>query len=135
MGVIPIVETRTWRRAWLPLVPIAGLSAIAALPRIALNDALLNAHLAAIAVIAVWYAALLARKRVDPDALHVRVRLAPPNAIPWLVAADAHQLDVLRALTLDFVRTNFRRIRMVARDTLPLLAESPHLTVEVMDGI
>lgn len=66
---------------------------------------------------------------------YCREKLAPPNAIPWLVAADAEQLDDLRALTLAFVKRDFRRIRMVARDTMPLLVENPALTMLVMDGL
>ena len=61
--------------------------------------------------------------------------LAPPNAIPWLVQAEEQQLGELRELAMAFVKREFRRIRMVARDTLSLLAQNPDLTVEVMDTL
>ena len=64
---------------------------------------------------------------------YCQANLAPPNAIPWLVQAEEHQLGELRVLTLAYVKREFRRIRMVARDTLRILAENPDLTVEVMD--
>ena len=62
-------------------------------------------------------------------------KLAPPNAIPWLVQAEVRQLNDLRALAMGFVKRNFRRIRMVAKDTLVLLSECPEVMVEVMEDI
>ena len=61
--------------------------------------------------------------------------LAPPNAIPWLVQAEEQQLGELREQAMAFVKREFRRIRMVARDTLTLLAQNPDLMVEVMDTL
>ena len=61
--------------------------------------------------------------------------LAPPNAIPWLVQAEEHQLGELRELAMAFVKREFRRIRMVAKDTLPILTENAALTLEVMDDL
>ena len=66
---------------------------------------------------------------------YCHANLAPPNAIPWLVQAEEHQLSDLRALTLAYVKREFRRIRMVARDTLPVLAEHTALFLEVMDAL
>ena len=64
-----------------------------------------------------------------------RDKLAPPNAIPWLVQAEEQQLSELRELAMAFVKREFRRIRMVAKDTLPVLTENAPLTLEVMDDL
>ena len=61
--------------------------------------------------------------------------LAPPNAIPWLVQAEEQQLGELRELAMAFVKREFRRIRMVAKDTLPILTDHAALTLEVMDDL
>jgi len=37
--------------------------------------------------------------------------------------------------TLRFVKREFRRIRMVARESLLMLSECPHLMLQVMDGV
>ena len=58
--------------------------------------------------------------------------LSPATAVAWLVQAEEHQLDELRSLTLAYVKREFRRIRMVARDSLRVLSEFPDLMVEVM---
>jgi hypothetical protein len=55
------------------------------------------------------------------------------NGIEWLVAADTFVLDELRTMCLDFVRRRFRRIRMVAKASLHLLAQHPTLMLDVMD--
>ena len=83
------------------------------------------------------------RKAREYDLRHLLVlctryctdKLAPPNAIPWLVQAEAHQLGELRELAMTFVKREFRRIRMVAKDTLPILTENAALTLEVMDDL
>lgn len=83
------------------------------------------------------------RKAREYDLRHLLVlctryctdKLAPPNAIPWLVQAEEHQLGELRELAMTFVKRDFRRIRMVAKDTVPLLAQHPDLMVEVMDAL
>ena len=64
-----------------------------------------------------------------------RDKLAPPNAIPWLVQAEEHQMGELRELTMAYVKREFRRIRMVARDTVQLLAQHPDLMMEVVDEL
>jgi hypothetical protein len=66
---------------------------------------------------------------------YCREQLAPSVAISWLVQAETHMLEPLRALTLAYVKREFRRIRMVARESLALLVECPSLTLEVMDSI
>lgn len=66
---------------------------------------------------------------------YCRNNLAPPNAISWLLEADTHMLGDLRALTLSYVKREFRRIRMVARESLLLLSENPMLMLQVMDGV
>ena len=66
---------------------------------------------------------------------YCHANLAPPNAIPWLVQAEEHQLGELRVLTLAYVKRSIRRIRMVARDTMRILVDYPDLTIEVMDSI
>ena len=43
---------------------------------------------------------------------YCHANLAPPNAIPWLVQAEEHQLGELRVLTLAYVKRSIRRIRM-----------------------
>ena len=63
----------------------------------------------------------------------VHHNLRESNGIEWLVAADAYALDDLRTLCLLFVRRRFRRIRMVAKDSLALLAQHPGLMLDVMD--
>ena len=83
------------------------------------------------------------RKARECDLRHLLVlctryctdKLAPPNAIPWLVQAEEHQLGELRKLAMAFVKREFRRIRMVAKDTLPVLTENAPLTLEVMDDL
>ena len=83
------------------------------------------------------------RKAREYDLRHLLVlctryctdKLAPPNAIPWLVQAEEHQLGELRELAMAFVEREFRRIRMVAKDTLPILTENAALTLEVMDDL
>ena len=57
------------------------------------------------------------------------------NAIGWLVQADHHRLTKLRGMAMRYVKQNFRRIRMVAKDSLRLLAQEPDLSVEVMSCI
>ena len=66
---------------------------------------------------------------------YCRKEVAPTNAISWLVQADTHMLSDLRALTLAYVKREFRRIRMVARSSLLSLSESPELMLQVMDGV
>ena len=58
--------------------------------------------------------------------------LAPPNAIGWLVLADKYHMAELRDVASSYVAHNMRRIRMVARDSMHLLAENPTLMLEVL---
>lgn len=44
-------------------------------------------------------------------------------------------LNDLRGLALAYVKREFRRIRMVARQSLLLLSDSPELLLQVMDGV
>ena len=60
-------------------------------------------------------------------------QLCESNSVGWLVSADEYALDELRALCLEFVRRRFRRIRMIAKDSLALLTQHPGLMLEVMD--
>jgi len=58
--------------------------------------------------------------------------LAPPNAIGWLVLADKYHMAELRDVASSYVAHNMRRIRMVARDSMHLLAANPTLMLEVL---
>ena len=66
---------------------------------------------------------------------YCRDHLAPSNAVGWLTQAEEHVLDRLKALTLMYVKREFRRIRMVAPQSLRLLANYPEVNLAVMMGI
>ena len=54
------------------------------------------------------------------------------TCIPWLIRADAVQLEELRAVMLHHLKRNFRVVRAEAPETLAELRENPDLMLEVM---
>ena len=49
--------------------------------------------------------------------------VSPSNAIRWLVAADTHMLEGLRAMLLDRTMSLYEEIEAEAPDTLDLLTK------------
>lgn len=59
--------------------------------------------------------------------------VSPSNAIKWLVAADTHMLEGLRAMLLDYTVSTYQAIEEEAPDTLDLLDKK--LMREVLRGM
>jgi hypothetical protein len=54
------------------------------------------------------------------------------NVVSWFVKADEYGLDDLRAANLGFLVRNIRQVKTQARQRLQMLADQPHLLMEVM---
>ena len=74
------------------------------------------------------------RRLCDLCVQYCHRHIVPSSAISWLLQAHENGIDELRALALAYVKRNYRRIRMVARESLLELGTNPELMLEVMDG-
>ena len=57
----------------------------------------------------------------EPIQEYCTEHVSPSNAIKWLVAADTHMLEGLRAMLLDYTVSTYQAIEEEAPDTLDLL--------------
>ena len=68
----------------------------------------------------------------EPIQEYCTEHVSPSNAIQWLVAADTHMLEGLRAMLLDRAMSLYEEIVEEAPDTLNLLDSHPKLMRELL---
>ena len=81
MSLIPIVEGKARRGAYLPIVFVVAIALMSTLPRIAPHESLKWTYIGIASALALWTGAIYLLRRKDDQALHFSARLAAPHYV------------------------------------------------------